>query len=96
MKRTVFLMLASFMFFTLASNGEKAEASDTADMVNDTVVPYNEQMTGEMPDDEYERAEWYGFVSKELSKDRRRAVTWKEYCTMIGTMISLKDTELGT
>lgn len=48
-----------------------------------------------IPNDEYERAVWYGFVSPELSTERSRTVTWREYCTMIGSMLSFKDEALG-
>ena len=81
MRRVVTLALAAnLLFFSLTSPCEKVYALDLAE---------------EMPSDEYERAIWYGFISPELSEDRDKNVTWKEYCTIIGSMLQVKDENLG-
>ena len=48
-----------------------------------------------IPENEYDRAILYGFVGKELSENKDKTVTWREYCTMIGNMLSVKDEALG-
>ena len=45
---------------------------------------------GAMPTDELERAVWYGFVPED-GTDGSAAVTWEEFCAMLGKAISLYD-----
>lgn len=52
-------------------------------------------MAGDMPDDEYERAIWYGFIDAALAAEGDRTVTWGEYCAMIGEMLYAVDDEYG-
>ena len=46
-----------------------------------------------IPDDEYERGIWYGFLPEELNEadPHDTVVTWKQYCSMLGKMIEKYD-----
>ena len=45
------------------------------------------------PDDEYDRAVWYGFLPEELAElePENTVVTWNQYCSMLGRAIKLHD-----
>lgn len=91
MKRLLSILLATVIIFSLTACEEKTHSGS----VNPTESLNEDSMIGEMPSDEYERAIWYGFVDEEMSENRNKTVTWREYCTMIGTMLSFKDEILG-
>ena len=52
-------------------------------------------MAGEMPDEDYGRAIWYGFSDAARAAEGDRTVTWGEYCAMIGEMLYAVDEALG-
>jgi len=61
---------------------------------NTDEAPKQSQEQGEArPDDEYERAIWYGFLPDGLSEadPENTVVTWAQYCDMLGSMIKLYD-----
>lgn len=97
MKRLVALFLEIVMLSSLvACGGNTQEEMISNTELQDADNSYVEEtMIGEIPSDEYERAVWYGFVSKELAENRDKIVTWSEYCTMIGNMLSLHDETMG-
>lgn len=86
MKRFLSILLATVVLFSLPACEDKALSESLK-----AEETYVDSMVGEMPSDEYDRAIWYGFVDQELSRNKNRTVTWREYCTMIGAMLSLKD-----
>ncbi len=53
--------------------------------------PAMAERTGEVPEDELERAIWYGFVPENLQGDYDKAITAAEYCTVIAPMIAFYD-----
>lgn len=85
MKRFLSILLATVVLFSLPACEDKALSESLK-----AEETYVDSMVGEMPSDEYDRAIWYGFVGQELSRNKNRTVTWREYCTMIGAMLSLK------
>ena len=97
MKRLLSGLLALVIIFSLTACEEKtqSESVNPTESLNAEETYVEDSMIGEMPSDEYERAIWYGFVDEELSENRNKTVTWREYCTMIGTMLSFKDEILG-
>ena len=82
MKKLAALLLAGCMLIALAACGGGAEmnASSAEDL----------SAGGAMPTDELERAVWYGFVPED-GTDGSAAVTWEEFCAMLGKAISLYD-----
>lgn len=91
MKRLLSVLLATVIVFSFLACGADAQSES----LNAAETYVEDSMIGEMPSEEYDRAIWYGFVDKEFSQNKNKTVTWREYCTMIGAMLSLKDEILG-
>lgn len=95
MKRIISTLLAIVLLISLTACAPSAEVLTASEPVAaDTPAP--EQPAEPVrsvtpPADEYERAIWYGFVPDELAADPDSAVTWAQYCEMLGRMIKLHD-----
>lgn len=107
-KKALALLLAlSLLLIVLAgcqSDTSGLSASDRSmssmaslTVISDELEPESTETPApeEPPTDEFQRAVWYGFVDEKLSENKSKAVTWREYCTMIENMLSYKDTALG-
>ncbi len=98
LKRICSLVLCAILCFNLLSGcGKNTETTITSGetAMQDYETSASEKGEASIPENEYDRTIWYGFVSKELSENRDKNVTWQEYCTMIGNMLSVKDEALG-
>ena len=97
MKKLAAILLAFSVLLSLSACGQAGgQAAPTESPVLTTAEPTpSAVINGEMPDDEYDRAIWYGFIDPELASDGDRTVTWGEYCAMIGAMLYAVDEALG-
>lgn len=95
MKRFIALLLAAVMLLSLAACGgeQKPETLDTPDVSENANAPVVDPLSGKFPVNEYERGIWYGFLPDELTDadPDTTVVTWKQYCAMLGKMISAYD-----
>lgn len=93
MKKLAAILLAFSVFLSLSACGQAGgPTAPTESPVLTTAEPTpSAVINGEMPDDEYDRSIWYGFIDPELASDGDRTVTWGEYCAMIGEMLYAVD-----
>ena len=83
MKKMTVLLLAGCMLVSLVACGGNMGTSasfETANLTADEPIPT----------DELERAAWYGFLPEDAG-DPDSAVTWAQFCAMLGQVISLYD-----
>ena len=79
-------MLAGCSQTGTANNSAIPAAKDSASIVELAT----EASGAQIPSGEFERGIWYGFLPEELAgaDPDSTVVTWKQYCTMLGNMIS--------
>jgi len=89
-KRTLCLLLCLVLMLGLLSgcgSGPDEQAMEVSQQTSpkDNGAP--------RPDDEYERAVWYGFLPEEVAElePENTVVTWNQYCAMLGKAIRLHD-----
>lgn len=102
MNRILSFILTLALIFTLAAcgapasePGASAEPTKTpsAEPTSEPEAPNAEPLAENIPDDEYQRAVWYGFLPDELAAAAPDGtiVTWAQYCDMLGRMIKRYD-----
>ena len=90
LKRTLSLLLCLALVLGLFS-GCGSRTNPTAEP-DDSSEQLSAQERGEpRPDDEYERAGWYGFLPEDLvdADPDNTVLTWEQYCAMLGSAIRL-------
>ena len=90
LKRTLCLLLSLALMLGLLS-GCGGGTNPTTEP-NESPKQLSAQERGEpRPDDEYERAGWYGFLPEDLvdADPDNTVLTWEQYCAMLGSAIRL-------
>lgn len=100
-RRTLCLLLTLIMLLSLAAcsgrtNIDAPSTSKQTDAPGETgkgTISSVDLLDGKIPASEYERGIWYGFLPDELADadPDTTVVTWKQYCAMLGKMISAYD-----
>lgn len=86
MKKTIVLLLAGCMLVSLTACGGNVQA-----VVSSAAAEKLSASTDrKIPADELERAVWYGLLP-EHAGNMDNAVTWKQFCAMLGKVIALYD-----
>jgi len=91
LKRTLRLLLCLALALGMLSGCGGKSPTETPDELSAHLSP---QERGEArPEDEYERAIWYGFLPENLvdSDPDNTILTWDMYCDMLGRMIAIHD-----
>ncbi|MBQ3210996.1 MAG: right-handed parallel beta-helix repeat-containing protein [Oscillospiraceae bacterium] len=92
LKRTLSLLLSLALMLGLLSGCGSGTNPTTEPDESPKQLSAREQ--GEpRPDDEYERAIWYGFLPEDLAEadPENTVLTWSQYCNMLGSAIKLHD-----
>lgn len=84
MRRFAALLLAIFLLVSLSACGTEKQS------IAPTATVEAEEFSAEIPMDEWERTAWYGFLPEDAG-DPDSAVTWAQFCAMLGRAISLYD-----
>ena len=84
MRRFAALLLAICLLISLSACGTKEPP------ITPTATAEAEDLSAKIPMDEWERAAWYGFLPEDAG-DPDSAVTWAQFCAMLGKAISLYD-----
>ena len=84
MRRFAALLLATCLLVSLSACGTEKQH------IAPTTSTGAGKLSSEIPVDEWERAAWYGFLP-ENAGDPDGAVTWAQFCAMLGKAISLYD-----
>lgn len=93
LQRIFSLMLCAAMLLGLLSGCGAGTSAGTPD-VSENPDTHSADLLGKaIPASEYERGLWYGFLPDELADadPDTTVVTWKQYCAMLGRMISAYD-----
>ena len=92
-KRIFSFILCAAMLIALLSGCGAGTSADTPDVSENPDTHSADLLGKEIPASEYERGLWYGFLPDELADadPDTTAVTWKQYCAMLGRMISAYD-----
>ena len=84
MRRFAALLLAICLLISLSACGTEEPP------ITPTATAEVEDLSAKIPMDEWERAAWYGFLPEDAG-DPDSAVTWAQFCAMLGKAISLYD-----
>ena len=84
MRRFAALLLAICLLISLSACGTEEPP------ITPTATAEAEDLSAKIPMDEWERAAWYGFLPEDAG-DPDSAVTWAQFCAMLGKAISLYD-----
>lgn len=84
MRRFAALLLAICLLVSLSACGTEEQT------ITPTTTAEAKELSTEIPMDEWERAAWYGFLPEDAG-DPDSAVTWSQFCAMLGKAISLYD-----
>ena len=84
MRRFAALLLAICLLISLSACGTEEPP------ITPTATAEAEDLSAKIPMDEWERAAWYGFLPEDAG-DPDSAVTWSQFCAMLGKAISLYD-----
>lgn len=84
MRRFAALLLAICLLVSLSACGTEEQT------ITPTTTAEAKELSTEIPMDEWERAAWYDFLPEDAG-DPDSAVTWSQFCAMLGKAISLYD-----
>lgn len=94
-KRIFCTLLSVLMLLGLLSGcGNTTNTSDLSTSQENINTSIEEEINNEpIPEDEYERGVWYGFLPDDLKEadPHSTVMTWKQYCSMLGNMINKLD-----
>ena len=93
LERILSFMLCAAMLLGLLSGCGAGTSVGTPDVSENSDTHSADLLNKKIPASEYERGIWYGFLPEELADadPDTTVVTWKQYCAMLGRMISAYD-----